>query len=106
MSKKLVLLGMALLVFGCMAWAGDGKTFTGVVSDSHCGAKHYKASDAAAGCVAKCVDGGAEYVLVSGGKVYKVDNQEEFEEYAGKSVKVTGIADGDSIRVETVEPAS
>jgi hypothetical protein len=97
---------MALLVFGCMAWAGGSKSWTGVVSDSHCGAKHSTASAAAAGCVAKCVDGGAEYVLVSGGKVYKVDNQGEFEEYAGKSVKVTGIMDEGHIRVESVEPAS
>lgn len=105
MSKKLLLLGVALLVFGCMAWAG-GKSWTGVVSDSHCGAKHSTASDAAAGCVAKCVDGGAEYVLVSGGKVYKLDNQDEFEEYAGQSVKVTGTMEGDTIKVESVEPAS
>jgi hypothetical protein len=106
MTKKLVLLGMAFLVLGCMAWAGGGKTFTGVVSDSHCGAKHSTASDAAAACVAHCVEGGADYVLVSEGKVYKLDNQEEFKKYAGKSVKVTGVEDNDSIRVESVEPAS
>ncbi|MBI1941119.1 MAG: hypothetical protein HYS33_06395 [Acidobacteria bacterium] len=106
MSRKLVLLGVVLLVFGCMAWAGGSKSWTGVVSDSHCGAKHAAASDAAAGCVAKCDGGGAAYVLVSDGKVYKLDNQEGFKEFAGKSVKVTGVMDGDSIRVESVEAAS
>jgi hypothetical protein len=106
MRKKLVLLGMAFLVLGCMAWAGGGKTFTGVVSDSHCGAKHSTASAAAAKCVSHCVEMGADYVLVSGGKVYKLDNQSEFKKYAGESVKVTGVLDGDSIRVESVAPAS
>ena len=52
------------------------------------------------------LDGGADYVLVSGGKVYKLDNQAEFKKYAGQAVKVTGVADEDSIRVESVEPAS
>lgn len=106
MSRKLVLMGVALLVFGCMAWAGGSKSWTGVVSDSHCGVKHSEASDAAAGCVAKCVKGGAEYSLVSDGKAYKVDNQEKFANFAGKSVKVTGTMDGDSIKVESVEAAS
>ena len=106
MTKKLLMLGMAFLILGCVAWAGGGKTFTGVVSDSHCGAKHSAASDAAAKCVSHCAEMGADYVLVSEGKVYKLDNQNEFKQYAGKSVKVTGVADGDSIRVESVEPAS
>ena len=106
MTKKIVLLGMAFLVLGCMAWAGGGKTFTGVVSDSHCGAKHSTASEEAAKCVSHCVEMGADYVLVSEGKVYKLDNQAEFKEYAGKAVKVTGVEADGSIKVESVEPAS
>ena len=54
--------------------------------------------------MAKCTAGGATYVLAtSDGKVYQLDNQDKFKECAGKSVKVKGTANGDSIAVESVE---
>ncbi len=97
MCKKLMMLGITVLVFGCMAWA---KTLTGVVSDDHCGAKKHDVA-----CLTKCIDGGAKYVLVSRGKVYKVDAQDKFKDFAGKRVKVTGDLKGDEITVASVEEA-
>jgi hypothetical protein len=44
-------------------------------------------------------------VLVSDGKVYQLDAQDKFAEYAGKSVKVTGEMKGDTITVESVSAA-
>jgi hypothetical protein len=105
MTRRLTMLGFAFLVAGCMSWAA-ARTFRGTVSDEHCGAKHAKAGDEAAQCVAKCVQGGAKYALVSHGKVYKVDPQDKFADFAGKSVKVTGTLSGDTITAETVEPAA
>ncbi|MGO9275362.1 MAG: DUF5818 domain-containing protein [Terriglobia bacterium] len=102
MGKKLMMLGVMLLAFGCLAWADS---WTGTVSDSMCGAKHAHAGADAAKCVAKCVAGGNKYVLVSGDKVYQVDNQDAFKDYAGKSVKVTGTLTGDAITVEKVDAA-
>ena len=64
------------------------------------------ASEAAAKCVAKCVTDGAKYVLVSKGKVYSVEPQEKFADFAGKSVKVTGSMSGDAITADTVEAAA
>ena len=105
MVRKLMMLGATLLMFGSIALAAE-TAFMGVVSDSHCGAKHSTAGDDAAACVAKCAAGGATYVLAtSDGKVYQLDNQDKFKEYAGKSVKVKGAANGDSIAVESVEAA-
>lgn len=104
MSKRLLMVSATLLLFGCLAWAG-GQSWTGVVSDSHCGAKHGKASDASVGCINKCVEGGAKYVLVAGEKVYQLDAQDKFKSFAGKSVKVTGTVKGDAITVESVEAA-
>jgi Protein of unknown function (DUF5818) len=107
MSRKAILLGVTLLIFGCLALAADKSTFTGVVSDSHCGAKHSTAGDAATGCVKGCIKGGASYVLVtSDGKVYQLDNQDKFKDYAGQSVKVMGTANGESISVDSVEAGS
>ncbi len=105
MSKRLVMLATALLVFGCMAWAAE-KPFKGVISDTNCGAKHATASDEAAACIAKCVSGGAKYTLVSHGKVYQLDPQDKVSaDLAGKNVKVTGTMSGDTITVTSVEAA-
>jgi hypothetical protein len=104
MTKKALLVVLTLLVFGCLSWAAD-KTFTGTVSDSHCGAKHAKASAAAEECVEKCVSGGAEYVLVSHGKVYKLSDQDKFKGMGGKAVKVVGSLGGDTITVTSVSAA-
>lgn len=99
--KKLVLLAFAVLVFAGLSFAAS-TTITGTVSDSHCGAKHATAGDASAGCVEKCVSGGAKYVLVSEGKVYQLDAQDKFKGMGGKSVTVTGTVKDDSIAVESV----
>ncbi len=100
MKKTLMMLGVSLLVSACMAVAAS--SFYGTVSDSNCGVKHAHPGTAAARCVAKCVSGGAQYVLVSHGKVYKLDPQDKFADYAGKAVKVTGTRKGDTITAESV----
>ncbi len=102
MSRKLLMLGIAMLAFVCMA-PGQDNSWTGVVSDSHCGTKHSTASDGAATCVAKCVSGGSKYVLVSGEKVYQLDAQDKFADFAGKAVKVTGSEKDETITVSSVE---
>jgi len=99
--KKVLLTVFAILIlfFGCLAWAGD-TTYTGVVSDSHCGAKH--STPGAEQCVEGCVAGGAKYVLVSEGKIYQLDPQEKFKGLGGKGVKVTGTLKDDTITVSAV----
>ena len=97
MTRKLVMLAAAFLLFTCVSWA---KTITGTVSDSKCGAGKHDAA-----CVTKCVGAGEKYVVVSHGKVYQVDAQDKFKGMEGKSVKVTGDVKGDSITVASVEEA-
>ena len=104
MSKKLLTLVISLLACTSMAF-GAGKAMVGTVSDSNCGAKHAMASADAEACVAKCVTGGGKYVLVSKGKVYQLDAQDKFADFAGKKVKVTGAVSGDAITIESVEAA-
>ncbi len=121
MSKKLSMLGITLLVFGCLAWSAQTaakapkaakaakaataeKTYYVTVSDSKCGLKHAVASDEAAKCVAGCVQGGSKYVAVYRGKVYQLTPQDKFADFAGKRAKVTGTRSGDTITVASVEP--
>lgn len=101
MIKKSIMLCITVLAFCSLALAA-GKSWTGTVSDDHCGAKHAKASDEAAACVKKCVEGGAKYVLVSRGKVYQLEPQDKFADHAGHSVKVTGELKGTTITATDV----
>jgi hypothetical protein len=106
MSRKVTISLLALLVVVCMAWGAE-KTFTGVISDSNCGLKHSSPSDEAAACVAKCVEGGGKYVLVSGGKVYQLDPQDKIaKSMAGREVRIKGEASGDTIKVASATAAA
>jgi hypothetical protein len=104
MTKKFMMLGVTLLLSGCMAWAADN--WTGVVSEEHCGTKHSTASDKAAACVEKCVAGGSKYVVVSGDKVYQVEPQEKFKGMGGKQVTIQGTMNGDAITATSVKASA
>jgi hypothetical protein len=96
MARKFAMFAIVFSAFGCLAWAAN-TSWTGVVSDNACGVtKHDKA------CVEKCAAAGAKYVLVSKGKVYKLDAQDKFKGMGGQRVKVTGSLSDDEITVTSV----
>jgi len=99
-----LLLGAALTVSS--AFAAKGKTFTGTVSDSMCGAKHQMAGDDA-GCTRACVTKGSKYALVVGDKVYTLETNdkaalETLDKQAGTKATVTGTVNGDVLEVSSV----
>jgi hypothetical protein len=99
MKRLLTFAALALLLTACLTWAADS-SWTGVVSDSHCGLKHAAASDEAATCVASCVKSGAKYVLASAGKLYQLEPQNKINaDLAGREAKITGTLKGDTITV-------
>ena len=103
-----VVLGIGLAASS--AFAAKGKTFTGVVSDSMCDAKHAMAGDDA-GCTRACVGKGSKYALVVGDKVYTLETSdkaalETLDKQAGAKATVTGTEKGDTITVTAVKPAS
>ena len=84
------------------------QTVRGTVSDVMCGASHAgmptKMTDRE--CTQLCAAKGAQYVLVSDGKIYKLTNHNaDFKAHAGETVSVTGDVKGDTIKVSKVEPA-
>ena len=105
MKAKLAI-GMALaFCAGTLALGADG-TWTGYISDSHCGAKGV--SEKHAECAVKCVkEHGASYVFVDDAdhKVYKIDSQDKAAAHAGHHVTVKGTADGDTLKVASIEMA-
>ena len=82
-----------------------GESFSGVITDSHCGAKHApKLNKSPADCARACVRNGARYVLVDGDKKYVLSgSDEELEKFAGERVTLFGTLDGDTIRITSVE---
>ncbi|MBW4025855.1 hypothetical protein [Acidipila rosea] len=97
---------LAILLMASPALFAADMSYTGVVSDSMCGAKHSTASADAAKCVKKCAMGGSDLALVSNGKVYTLKgNKDKMMAYAGKDVKVMGTADGDTINVTSIKAA-
>jgi hypothetical protein len=97
------LLGAALT---SSAFAAKGKTFTGTVSDSMCGAKHEMPGDDA-GCTRACVSKGSKYALVVGDKVYTLETNdktalETLDKQAGAKATVTGTVNGDVLEVSSV----
>ena len=100
---------MALLLsFTTLASAAD-KTWTGKVSDSMCGASHASMTSVHPGmtdrdCTQACIKAGGKYVFVTGGKVYKIANQDDADlvTHAGHTVQLTGDMSGDTITVSKI----
>ena len=95
-------------------------TWTGVISDSHCGAIHRSDVEHGGKITAReCIIGqvgnaaipgcvstkhGATFVLVVGDKVYNIANQEfaDLRVHAADTVRLTGTLEGDSITVSKI----
>jgi hypothetical protein len=108
MKNLLLSLAIVLTVGMGMAFTHmDTQHLKGYISDSHCaesksdmGAKADRIK-----CVNKCIAGGAEAVLVSGDKVYKISNQKAVTDYAGKDVEVDANVNNDTIEVTKIMEA-
>jgi hypothetical protein len=103
------------LIFGA-----DEKVFTGEVGDSQCALnvhsldkshqemlKVKSVGKTAADCTLYCIKNrGGRFVLQNKNKVYRLDNQELAEPFAGRKVKITGTLDAQSetIQVHSIDP--
>jgi hypothetical protein len=96
-------------VMSVSAFAASGKTFTGTVSDSMCGAKH-EMGGSDAQCTRACVSKGSKYALVVGDKVYTLDTTDKaalatLDKQAGAKATVTGTEKDSTITVTSVQAA-
>jgi hypothetical protein len=96
---------LGLSVCSLSAVADD---ITGYISDAHCGAKHSDVSDANTKCIQACLKGGSAPVLVHDGKVMKIDtdSQAKAKDFAGQQVKINGTVNGDTVTIQSIQPAS
>ena len=101
---KSVFTALALSAVCSVGAIAADQTWAGDITDSHCGAGKHPAGQTAKECTEACVKGGASYVFVSGGKVYKLEDPSKLvASHAGQTVSVTGEIKGDTIRVAKVD---
>ncbi|MGC1484360.1 MAG: DUF5818 domain-containing protein [Candidatus Acidiferrum sp.] len=111
---------MALILSASSAPGADDKTYDGEISDSQCAfgvhslhRSHEEmiamghAGSTPEECTRYCVHNrGGRYVLETKHDVFKLDNQELAEKYAGQRVKLIGTLDSKTnlIQVKKIEP--
>jgi hypothetical protein len=86
--------------------AGAPQTFTGVITDTLCGAKHNMKGHSDADCAKMCAKASAQYALFDGQNVLKLSDQKTPAKFAAQKVKVTGTLDPktNTIKVASIEP--
>jgi hypothetical protein len=101
---KRIVLGIALTT---MLLAAAPQTFTGVITDTLCGARHNMEGHTDADCVKMCVKGSGQYAIFDGQNVYKLSDQKTPAKFAAQRVKVTGTLNPKTktIKVTSIEPA-
>src|SRR3954464_1586677 len=100
MKKMTILLFTLLTLTAVLASAGTKGSWTGWVTDEHCGAKGASADHKA--CAEKCVTKGSKLVFYNSAdkKIYGLDKQDVAKANLGQEVKVTGELDGKDIKIE------
>ena len=83
------------------------QTYEGIITDTHCGAKHSASVGMSAGdCTRACVHSGESFALVDGDTTYRLKgDQPALKRAAGERVKVLGTLDGNAISVASVVAA-
>ena len=76
---------------------------TGMITDSHCGARHMRNSHlSTAECAKACVRGGANYILVDGDRHYiLIGGEQSLSKLAGERANIIGTLQGDAILVNS-----
>jgi hypothetical protein len=81
-------------------------SFSGLVTDSYCGARHQRRSNLTPeDCARACIRNGATYVLVNGHHRYNLSgNEESLDKLLGTRATVNGTLQGDTISVSSAGP--
>lgn len=80
------------------------KVFSGVITDSFCGARHAtNTGKDPAECTRACVRRGAKYVLVNGDTTYVLaGNRAVLDKFAGQRVEVKGTLVGETLTARSI----
>ncbi|MGC2330462.1 MAG: hypothetical protein WA581_03340 [Candidatus Acidiferrales bacterium] len=115
MRKAISMCGLLALLFAAISVAGvttrasdKAMTWTGWISDSHCGAKGMSADHKA--CAMTCIKNGSKWVFVNSATkhVIPIANQDAIhpDDALGHQVKVTGHIDKGVLTIDKLEAAT
>ncbi len=99
-------IGLSLLFAATLFAGGTPQKFTGIVTDSMCGANHammHVTPDAK--CVQDCVKARAKYVLFDGKIAYPLSNQQQPAKFAAQRVTILGTMQDGVIEITSIAPA-
>lgn len=83
------------------------RSFTGMVTDQHCGAKHSDTTKSVAECVRSCARNGIKYTLLNGDTSYQLEAMpDQLAVVAGERATISGTLAGDVIRISSITPLS
>ncbi len=84
------------------------QTYEGVITDTHCGAKHSTSiAETAGDCTRVCVHAGERFVLVDGDNMYVLEGEPQaLKRAAGERVRIAGTLNGKTISVTSVRPSA
>ena len=103
------LLSLTLALAGALGAADAPRTFTGVITDTLCGANHaMMKAQSDASCVKLCVKGSGQYALFDGQNILKLTDQKTPAKFTAQRVKVAGAYDEKTktIKVSSIELVS
>ena len=84
---------LTLALAGALIGAKAPQTFTGVITDTLCGAKHGMKGHSDADCAKMCVKGSGQYALFDGENVLKLSDQKNSAKFAAQRAEVVGTLD-------------
>ena len=97
-----------MMAFASFLAVANAETFTGVITDTMCGAKHgMMKGQPDDQCVKLCAKGQYVYALFDGTNIFKLSDQKAPAKFAAQNVVVTGTLNEKTktIKVTAVEPA-
>ena len=97
-----------IVILSCLPLAlgfGD-PSWTGYVTDTHCGTNCQRTSDMKPDkhCVELCVRKGSKYGLWVGHQVYEVEPQRQAAAFAAQNVEVKGVISNHIIHISSIKP--
>ncbi len=95
-----------MVMMSALAFAGE---WTGVVTETHCGAAHKAGTEKDVACIKKCVaSGDGKLALLVGSDVFTITNPEKVSGHEGHTVNVMGSVDSQAktVTVESIAMAS
>jgi hypothetical protein len=98
---------LAIALAGLLAGSAP-QIFTGVITDTLCGARHNMKGHSDADCAKMCAKASGQYALFDGQNVLKLSDQKTPARFAAEKVKVTGTLDPktNTIKVTSIEPVA